>query len=38
MGIDFGPERWEKVEENYELWWKGKLDRPLLPIVLKRIP
>ncbi|HEY0258144.1 MAG TPA: hypothetical protein VGC39_11920, partial [Candidatus Methylacidiphilales bacterium] len=34
MGIDFSPERWEKVKENYRLWWAGKLQRPIVDLVL----
>ena len=35
MGIDFTMERWEKIRENYGLWWEGKLERPLIPVVLE---
>lgn len=34
MSIDFGPERWELVKEVYRLFWEGKLDRPVIPVVL----
>ncbi len=30
MSIDFDNERWERVRENYRLWWAGNLDRPLI--------
>ena len=34
MGIDVGPERWDKVRKNYGRWWKGTLDRPLVHLTL----
>lgn len=34
MGIDFGPERWDKVRETYRQWWAGELGRPIIPIEL----
>lgn len=34
MGIDFKPERWEKIREVYGAWWEGKLERPIVPVVL----
>lgn len=30
MAIHFSKERMEQVSEAYELWWEGKLDRPLV--------
>jgi hypothetical protein len=35
MPIDFTMERWKKIKENYGLWWEGKLERPLIPVVLE---
>ncbi len=34
MGIDFSCERWEKIKENYRLWWAGELERPLIQVTL----
>ncbi len=34
MSIDFNRERWERVTENYSLWWEGKLTRPLIHITV----
>ncbi len=30
MGIHFDESRWEKIKNDYDLWWEGKLDRPLI--------
>ena len=35
MSIDFNSERWRRVIDNYRLWWKGELDRPLVPITVR---
>lgn len=35
MGIEFTQSQWDKVKENYRLWWEGKLDRPIISVVLK---
>ena len=35
MGIEFTQNQWDRVKENYSLWWEGKLDRPLISVVLK---
>lgn len=34
MPIDFTKERWEKIKEDYGLWWTGQLKRPLIQICL----
>ena len=34
MSIDFTPERWSRVRENYRRWWAGELKRPLLHLTL----
>ena len=34
MSIEFTPNQWDKVKENYSSWWEGKLDRPIIPVVL----
>ena len=34
MPIDFTPEHWEKVKDTYAAWWKGELERPVIPIVV----
>ena len=33
--IDFSPERWSRVRETYRLWWRGELERPVIPVVLE---
>jgi len=35
MGINFGPERWDRVQTVYGDWWAGRLDRPILPLWLE---
>lgn len=35
MGIDFKPERWDEIRKTYGLWWKGELDRPVIPVILE---
>jgi 5-methyltetrahydrofolate--homocysteine methyltransferase len=35
MSIAFSAERWEQTKRNYDLWWAGKLQRPLMPVYLK---
>ena len=32
--IAFSDKQWERVYANYRRWWKGKLGRPILPIIL----
>lgn len=34
MPVNFGPERWQKIRENYRKWWAGELGRPLIQIQL----
>lgn len=34
MSIDFSEVRWQKVINNYEAWWQGSLERPLVPLVV----
>jgi len=34
MPINFSPGRWENIKKNYTLWWEGKLDRPVIPVLL----
>ena len=34
MSIDFGPERWHRVVQDYATWWAGELARPLIHIEL----
>ena len=34
MTIDFNRERWEKVREDYRLWWARRLKRPLIHVTL----
>ncbi len=33
MGVDFSEQRWQQVKNNYDLWWSGQLDRPLIQVV-----
>ncbi|MEI8194929.1 MAG: hypothetical protein WCI73_03355 [Phycisphaerae bacterium] len=35
MAIDFSAARWAQVRQNYQRWWAGELDRPLVPVILK---
>lgn len=35
MVIHFNPDRWEKIRETYDLWWKRRLERPLLKIIVE---
>ena len=32
--IRFCDKQWDKLKKNYDLWWAGALQRPLMPIVL----
>lgn len=34
MGIDFTPDRWDKVKETYRQFWSGELERPVLHVEL----
>ncbi|MEI6602032.1 MAG: hypothetical protein WCL54_00935 [Clostridia bacterium] len=34
MPIDFSPARWDKTLKNYDAWWDGTLERPLVPVIL----
>lgn len=34
MGIDFSEDRWQRIRKNAQLWWAGKLGRPLFQITL----
>ncbi|MFY9176295.1 MAG: hypothetical protein WAO80_02825 [Caldicoprobacterales bacterium] len=35
MGIEFSQNQWDKVKETYRLWWEGRLDRPIISVVLR---
>lgn len=35
MGIHFTQDRWKQIEEDYTLWWEGKLERPLIKATVK---
>lgn len=35
MSIDFSQERWQQVKTTYRRWWRGELDRPLVPVVVQ---
>lgn len=32
MGIHFEESRWEKIKNDYDMWWEHKLDRPLINV------
>jgi 5-methyltetrahydrofolate--homocysteine methyltransferase len=34
MPIDFCADRWNKIRQTYSQWWAGKLDRPIIPVLL----
>ena len=34
MSIDFSQQRWQRINENYRLWWAGELERPLIQLML----
>lgn len=34
MPIHFDSDRWEKVRNTYDLWWKHELDRPIMQIII----
>lgn len=34
MAIDFSPDRWARIRDNYRLWWDGTLERPLISLTL----
>ncbi len=35
MPIDFTEERWAKVRADWTAWWEGRLERPIIPLVVK---
>ena len=35
MGIEFSQNHWDKVKGTYRLWWEGRLDRPIISVVLR---
>jgi hypothetical protein len=34
LSINFTEESWNQIKETYELWWSGKLKRPIVPVIL----
>ncbi len=36
--INFTPERWKKVKENYRKWWAGELGQPLVNVTVHQPP
>ena len=34
MSIDFNDDRWLAVKRTYGAWWKGELERPLIPLII----
>ncbi len=37
MPIDFTPDRWDAIRENYRRWWAGDLDRPLFWLTMSGV-
>ena len=35
MSLAFTPERWQHVKATYRKWWRGELDRPIVPVVVQ---
>lgn len=35
MSIDFSADRWQAVKKRYGAWWKGELERPLIPLIVR---
>ena len=35
MPIEFEPERWARIRDDYSAWWAGELDRPLIQLTLR---
>jgi hypothetical protein len=35
MNMDFTPDRWDKISQTYRMWWDGKLERPIIPVILE---
>ena len=35
MSVNFDSERWESIVRNYQLWWAGELERPLIQAVFR---
>jgi hypothetical protein len=38
MSIDFTCDRWQQVRITHDKWWRGELDRPLIPVTIKDCP
>ena len=38
MPIEFTRERWQEIEENYRLWWEGKLQDDRESLVIMKTP
>ncbi len=36
MRIAFDEKRWEHIKEVYGKWWKGELERPIIPIIIRK--
>ena len=36
MNLGFSPAQWQRLGEDYEAWWRGELDRPLIWLVIER--
>jgi 5-methyltetrahydrofolate--homocysteine methyltransferase len=34
MGIDFDAGRWNRIRRTYREWWDGRLERPLIPLIV----
>jgi len=37
MPINFSPNQWDKIKKDYEAWWNGELDRPLIHDVRRNV-
>jgi 5-methyltetrahydrofolate--homocysteine methyltransferase len=35
MPINFTPERWQIIKHTYDAWWRGELERPIIPVILR---
>ncbi len=34
MAVEFSRERWARIKEDYQAWWAGEIDRPLIHMTL----
>jgi 5-methyltetrahydrofolate--homocysteine methyltransferase len=38
MAIDFDQTRWQQIRQDYQAWWDGTLDRPLVQVTVSGRP